>query len=126
CGHSASHADVPATRCFARTLQRRLDPVRDEVKDGPAFHLQRRSRVVRQYEGGRVIRRALTPPTSPGLVGPWAPDRAEHIAAEYPSSDTLHAPSREVLVDAGVPTFAAVRALEGASAHQPVMQAFTA
>src|SRR5688572_16323388 len=103
-----------------------MDPLSDKVEDGPAFHFQWRPCVVRENEHGRVIGWILTPPAAPGLVGPRAPDRAEHIAPQWPRPDPYHAPSREVFVDAGVPTVAALHALERASADQPVMQAFAA
>jgi hypothetical protein len=103
-----------------------MDSFSDEMEDGPAFHFQRRPFVVRENEHGRVIGWVLTPSTAPRLVGPRATDRAEHVAPEYPRPDPPHAPSREVLVDAGVPAITALHALEGAGADQPVMQAFAA
>ena len=66
---------VLATCRGPRTLQRRVDALGDKVEDGPAFHFQRRPRVVRENENGRVIRWILTPPAAPGLVGLIGPVR---------------------------------------------------
>src|SRR6187200_60380 len=123
---TAEEANVQATCCGLCTLQRRVDPLRDEVEDIPAFHLQRRPLVMRENENGRVIGWILSPPAAPGLVGPRSADGAEHVATHYPRPDSCHAPSRKVLVDAGVPALAALHALEGAGVDQPVMQVFAA
>src|SRR5215467_5685218 len=45
-----------------RLIQRRLDTVGYEDEGGAAFHLDRGARMVRQYEGRRVIRRIVAPP----------------------------------------------------------------
>src|SRR5688572_7243892 len=121
-GGTAKKANVQATCCLTRALQRHEDPLRDEVKDGVPFHFQRRPRVMREYENGRVIGWILAPPAAPGLVRPGASDRAEHVATHYPCPDIFEAASREVLVDAGVPTLGALHPFEGAGAYQPVMQ----
>src|SRR5690242_2603709 len=79
---AAANLDVLCACRFARLLQRLLDAVRDEMKGRPAQHFDRRSWVMRQDEGWRVIRRIVTPPAFPTIVRPFPPNRAEHVATE--------------------------------------------
>src|SRR5689334_11891178 len=51
-------------------LERRLDPLGDEVEHRAALHLERGPPVMCQYEHRRVIRRLFAPPAAPALVRP--------------------------------------------------------
>src|SRR5437667_8030698 len=87
-GYAAAEADVAAVRCSARLLQGGVNAFGDKAKLRTSRHPERRPRVMRQHEDGRVIRRLLAPPALPALVRPRAPDRTEHVAPENPGTDS--------------------------------------
>src|SRR5690242_20086161 len=84
-GYTAAEADVAAARRSNRLLQSRMNAFGDKAKFRTSRHPQRRPRMMRQHEDGRVIRRHVAPPALPAVVRPRAPDRTEHVAPKYPS-----------------------------------------
>src|SRR5262245_17272018 len=75
----APEPDVLPARGRPRLIQNAMTPAGDEAKLRSAGHAERRASVMGEHEDGRVIGRALSPPASPGLVGPWSADRPEHV-----------------------------------------------
>ena len=67
-GVDVAQADQLEQALHHRTLERRLDPVGDEVEDRAAFHLQAGPRAMAEYERGGVVRRVGTPPAGPVQV----------------------------------------------------------
>src|SRR5262249_35409157 len=61
-----------------RAVERRLDPLRDEVERRSALHLQRLARMPREHEDGMVEGRIVSPPARPRLV-PRSRAAAEHV-----------------------------------------------
>src|SRR3989454_884575 len=98
-GYAAAEADVAAVRCSARLLQGGVNAFGDEAKLRPSRHPERRPRVMRQHEDGRVIRRLVAPPAPPAVVRPRAPDGTEHVAPENPGTDSGKALLRNSVVD---------------------------
>src|SRR5690349_11625098 len=88
----------------------------------PARHLQRRARVMRQYEHRYVIRRLVAPPALPVLVRPGAPDRTEHVAPENPGADALEPLCRDAVVYAGFAAVFPVHAAPCARMEKPLHQ----
>ena len=78
----------PPSAASLACSQRGVNAVGDEPKHRAALHLERRSRVMGQHEDGRVIRRLVTPPAFPAVVGPRAPDGTEHVSTENPGADS--------------------------------------
>src|SRR5437667_9566480 len=86
--HAAADLHILSLSSRGRSFQRLADTARDKVEDRAAFHLNRRAAVVRQHKYGAVVWRVLSPPAAPGVIGPRARNRAEHIAAPDPSAHT--------------------------------------
>jgi hypothetical protein len=58
------------------------------------------ARMVREDKDGHVIRRLVSPPAFPGIVFPWAADRPEHVAAQYPGADIFKRLGGKIIVHA--------------------------
>jgi hypothetical protein len=74
------------------------------------------------HEDFGVIRRVLARPPPPGIVGPGAPVRPEHVAAKNPGADASKASFHKVIVNARGPALAAVHFAEPPSGVHPLMQ----
>src|SRR5437773_9120192 len=98
-GHAATEANVTATRRGGRQLQRGVNARGDEAKLRPPSHPERRPRVMRQHEDGRVIRRLVAPPALPAFVRPRASDGTEHVPPQNPGADSGKAALHPVVVD---------------------------
>ena len=99
---AASEPHVEAGGRVGRPLQRRLDPLGDEVERGPAGHGQRWTGMVGEHEDVVVEGRVLTPPATPVRVAvPGAADGAEHVPAHDRGADPLGAAGPEAAVDVG-------------------------
>src|SRR5205814_9041757 len=99
-GHAAAEAHVAGAGSLLCALERGVDAVGDEVEHRATFHLERASRVVREHENRRVIRRLVAPPALPALVGPRPAHRPEHVAPEDPRADAAEALRGHLMVDA--------------------------
>src|SRR3954462_88652 len=85
---AAPEHDVFAVGGLPRLLERGLDPARDEVVGGPAFHLHGFARVMGDDEHLIVVRGVVSPPTLPLLIAPVpATYGPEHVSAHHPSAD---------------------------------------
>src|SRR5262245_28332712 len=91
-----------------------------------ALHRERRTRVMRQNEDGRVIRRLLSPPPLPAVVRPGTSNRTEHVSSEDPGADAGEAPRRHLVVGARFAPLAPVHPLPGLRAKEPVEQLLAA
>ena len=119
---SAGDLDVSRPRCFTRTLQRGLGAVGDEVERRAAVHLDRRARMVREHEGGRVVGRIVTPPSPPAIIGPFAPDRAEHVPSHDEGTEAVHRAPGERVVGTDVTAALALHRAEGSRGEVPLEQ----
>src|ERR1043166_7470984 len=84
-GYAAAEADVAAACCSLRLLQSGVNTLGDNAKLRAPRHLERRSRVMRQHEDRRVIRRLVAPPALPAVVRPRAAPRTEHVGPPTPA-----------------------------------------
>lgn len=124
---AAADPDVLALRDGPRLVQRRLDPLSDEIENGAALHLLWWPRMVGQNEHRRVVRRIRAPPPLPFVVRPCPAHGPEHVAAHDPRANVLERASREFVVDAGRPAVAALDIpQECAGADEPLVQLLTA
>src|SRR6266849_10784021 len=98
-GCAATEADVAAAGCSGRLFQSGVNAFGDKAKLRTSRHPERRPRVMRQHEDGRVIRRLVAPPPLPAVVRPRAPDRTEHVAPEDPGTDSGKALLRDSVID---------------------------
>jgi hypothetical protein len=114
--------DIATRRRFPRALECCVDAVRDEMECRAARHGDRRARMVREYEDRHLIGRVVAPPAFPGIVGPGAAHRAEHVAPEDPRPEIVDAARREVVVDPGRAAVFAEQFPEGAGRDEPFMQ----
>src|ERR1700716_3188071 len=87
-GYAAAEPDVATLRCSDRLLQSCVNAFGDKAKLRASRHPERRPRVMRQHENGRVIRRLLAPPALPAVVRPRASDRTEHVAPKDPRTNS--------------------------------------
>jgi hypothetical protein len=69
-GYAATEANGAAARCSRRLLQGGVDAFGDKAKLRTSRHPERRARMIRQHEDGRVIRRLVAPSALPALVRP--------------------------------------------------------
>src|SRR5690242_628560 len=76
----------------------------------------------RQHEYRVVVGRVVAPPTLPFLVGPWPPDRAEHVAPDDRGADASVARDHEPLVDAFVAALLADHAAAVTRREDPLVQ----
>src|SRR2546423_12373713 len=84
-GSAAAEADVAAVRCSAPLLQGGVNAFGDKAKLRTSRHPERRPRVMRQHEDGRVIWRLVGPPAPPTVGPPPAPPQAQPGAPAEPS-----------------------------------------
>jgi len=87
---TAANLNVLSACRFARSLQRILNTVGDEVKCRSTQHLDWWPWIMCQYESWRVIRRIVTPPAFPLIVRPFSTKRSEHVATEDEGTETFH------------------------------------
>src|SRR5689334_5587444 len=73
--HTAADLHILTRGRRRRAFQRLTDTPRDKVEDRTAVHLYRRARVMCQHEYRAVIRRILSPPAVPGIIGPGTTNR---------------------------------------------------
>jgi hypothetical protein len=104
-----------------------MNSTRDEAVLGAAFHGERRSRMVGEYEHWRVKRRIVAPPAPPSIVGPRTANRAEHVAAHDPGAYPLEGACDEVVVGARRATALVAMVLsKAAGLNLPMMQRLAA
>src|SRR5207249_10340643 len=111
--------------CRRRSFQRLADTARDKVEHRAAFHLDRRTAVMRQHKYRAVIRRVLPPPAAPGVIGPGTTNRAEHVASHDPRTDALPKTRCDIVIGAGGAAGLTIDALERAGREKPFVQRFT-
>jgi hypothetical protein len=120
--HAATQSDIFAACRLLRLLECGFDSVGDETKLRSAFHGDSCPRIVGQDEDRRVVRRLIAPPAPPTLVGPWPPDRTEHVSPKNPRSDTLEALNGKIVIHAGFPVAVSVHLSERSCVKEPVEQ----
>jgi hypothetical protein len=120
--NSPADSYVPAVCSLFRTLQCRMNPVRDKVKGCAALHFDRLARVVRQHECRNMIGRFVTPPSFPGVVRPRTAHRSKHVPAENPGPDVVHASLCPFVIDTRSAAFMALHLLPCARGEEPFEQ----
>jgi hypothetical protein len=123
--HSAADANVLSTGSRHRLLKGGADAVGDKMEYRAAFHYERRPRVRCEDEHRRVVRRLLTPPSSPRVVWPRPPNRSKHVPAHDPRADGGHTARGKVVVNPRRSTVTTKHLPEGARSKQPLMQRLT-
>src|SRR5258706_11065883 len=121
-GYAATEADSAAARCSGRLLESGVNASRDKAKFRTSRHSKRRSRMMRQHEDGRVIRRLVAPPALPALVRPRATDRTEHVAPENPGADSGKALLRNSVIDSRLSIVMAMHLAPHARVDEPLHQ----
>src|SRR5436309_3867819 len=121
-GYAAAEADVAAVRCSARLLQGGVNAFGDKAKLRTSRHPERRPRVMRQHEDGRVIRRLVAPPALPAIVRPRASDRTEHVAPKNPGADSGKTLLRDPVIDSRFAVVMAVHRPPYAQGEEPLHQ----
>src|SRR5690349_1070286 len=69
-----------------------------------------------------VIRRLVSPPSLPVLVGPRAPHRTEHVPSENPRPHARKSFLRDIVVRAGFPRVLSVHRLPHPGREEPLHQ----
>ena len=126
CRRAAGDQDVLITSCLESAVECALDSVGDEVERRAPFLYHGLPRVVGQHEDVVVVRRVVTPPTGPILVGPFAANRSEHVAAHDRRADPGPESGSELVIDPLTPTVFATHLVEHASGDEPVVQSLAA
>src|SRR6266576_2285245 len=122
CGYAAAEADIAAARRSVRLLQSDVNAFGDKAELRTSRHPERRARVMRQYEDGRVIRRLVAPPALPAVVRPRAPDMAEHVAPKNPGTDSGKALLRNSVIDSRLSIVITVHSSPYACLEEPLHQ----
>ncbi len=117
---------VLAGRCLHRAFERGFDAVGHEVECGATVHLHGFTRVVRQDEHRRVVRRILAPPSPPRIVAPRTANGSEHVAPHDRCADVDVPPGGDVIVDAGLAALHPVHLAEATRRERPAVQAHAA
>src|SRR2546430_15581070 len=107
-GNPAAEAHVAPACRSARLLQRDVNAFGDKMKLRTSRHPERRARVMRQHEDGRVIRRLVAPPALPAVVRPRASDGTEHVAPKNPGADFGQALPGHSAIDSRLPLLLAL------------------
>ena len=100
-GYAAAKADVLTIGRVDGALERRVQPIGDKVEGRTPTHGERWPRVVGEDEDRGVVRRCLTPPSFPTIVGPGSSDRPEHVSPHNPRTDIGESARRELLEETG-------------------------
>src|SRR5438477_526859 len=112
--------------CGARLLERRLDPVRDEVERRPTIHLERLAGMVCEDEDRMVERRIVAPPALPRIVLPRPGTAAEHVPAHDRRARAAEDVLGEQCARVDLAAFSAVALAERLERHQPLVELLTA
>src|SRR5213082_160280 len=120
--YAATDADVAAARCSGRLLQSVVNAFGDKMKLRTSPHPERRARVMRQHEDGRVIRRLVAPPALPAVVRPRASDRTEHVAPKNPGADSGKALLGNSVIDSRLAIVVTVHPPPHACLEEPLHQ----
>src|SRR5258708_35623854 len=83
-GNSAAKPDILSFRSVNSSFKCGMNTIGDEVEGGSAAHGDGCARVIRENKDRGVVRRIVSPPALPGIVGPGATDRSKHVAHKYP------------------------------------------
>jgi len=121
--YASSDLNIVPLRCFACALQCRLDAVRNKMENRPAVHGDGRAGKVCKHEDRSVIRRVVTPPTLPRVVGPWTANRPEHVPAQNPGPDIREPAGRKIIIDARGAAVVSNQPLKRLSRYEPLVQA---
>src|ERR1700694_331565 len=121
-GYAATEADVAAVCRRGRLLQSGVKAGGGKAKLRTSRHPERRPRVMRQHEDGRVIWRLVAPPALPAVVQPWASDRTEHVAPKNPGTDSGKALLRNPVIDSHFAVVIAVHLPPHARVEEPLHQ----
>jgi hypothetical protein len=81
---------------------------------------------VRKHEYRRVIRRIVSPPSFPFLIGPCTTHRTKHVPTENPCTDISYAASRKFVIGSSAAGILPVHMPKGGRLESPSMQRFTA
>jgi hypothetical protein len=107
-------------------LERRLDPVRDEVERRPTIHLERLAGMVREDEDRMVERRIVAPPAPPRIVVPRPRAAAEHVPAHDGRASAGEDVLRERCARVDLAAFPVVALAERFERYQPIVEPLTA
>src|SRR5438105_2782512 len=121
-GNPAAEAHVAPACRSARLLQRDVNAFGDKMKLRTSPHPERRARVMRQHEDGRVIRRLVAPPALPAVVRPRASDRTEHVAPKNPGADSGKALLGNSVIDSRLAIVVTVHPPPHACLEEPLHQ----
>src|SRR5438034_7405658 len=122
CGYAAAETDIAAARRSTRLLQSDVNALGDKAKLRISRHPERRARVMRQHEHGRVIRRLVAPPALPAVVRPRAAHWNEHVAPKNPGTDSGKALLSNSVVDSRLSIVMAVHLPPHARVEEPLHQ----
>src|SRR5215467_15368912 len=75
-----------------------------------------------QDEDRSVIRRFVSPPAFPIVVGPWTTDWTEHVAPQNPGTDSLKALLCNFIVNSGLSVVITVHRSPHARLEKPFKQ----
>jgi hypothetical protein len=101
CVRATADPHVLSGSGLARTVERLANASCYEVERRAAFHLDRGTSMMGQYEDGNVIRWIVSPPTFPVCVPPVAAIGTEHVSSENPGPNILKATGGEIIVYSG-------------------------
>ena len=119
--------DGPVSRRLLGPVERRINPVGDEVEGRAALHLAALARMVGQHEDRHVKRRILAPPTAGvGVVGPRALAAAVHAPAHDDGAVRGDVLGHEVGVRAALAAFSAVRSAPRRQPEHPFVKLLAA
>jgi uracil-DNA glycosylase family 4 len=121
-GRAASDADVRPGRCLTRLRERLGGAGVEEVKRGPALHLDRGPGMTGEDENRGAERRRVSPPPVPFLIRPGAMLRAELAPPHDLRADARSPGAREGVVDASAAAGLPLHSAERAGREEPLVQ----
>src|SRR5258708_7539289 len=121
-GDSAAKPDILSFRSVNSLFKCGMNTIGDEVECSSSAHGDRCARVIGENKDRGVIRRIVSPPALPCVVGPGAADRSKHVAAKYPCADAFEAAHREIIVNPRCAAILTRHLLKGTRGKKPFVQ----
>lgn len=117
---TAANLDVLRACRFPRLVQRLLDAAGDKMKCRSAQHLDGRPWKMGEDERWRVIRRIVSPPAFPLIVGPIPTNRSEHVPTENEGAEACHGALRKLVIEACIAAFFSEHLTKGPRGKKPL------
>src|SRR5687768_12788271 len=117
----AQDTNILSAGRFAGAFQCHMNAFCNKMECSSAFHWDRGSRMMSEYEYRSVIGWVLSPPSFPAIIRPLAPAKREHISPENSRPNIGKASRRKIIVSSFISSLASIHFVKGGSLDHPVV-----